>query len=158
MYLLVLFLHSWLRWGAIIAGALAVVTLLTSQPRPGVPDSSDRWGRFFIIALDLQFVLGLLLYIGLSPTTYAIFHETGMGAAMRDPVARFWAVEHVTMMVVAIVIAHVGRVIARKAATPAARRTRLLICFLISLIAILGGTPWPGMRAGRPLFRISSGL
>ena len=97
MYLLVLFLHSWLRWGAIIAGVLAVATLLGSQPRPGAPDPSDRWGRFFIIALDLQFVLGLLLYVGLSPTTAAIFHETGMAAAMKDPVARFWAVEHVTL-------------------------------------------------------------
>jgi hypothetical protein len=158
MYLFVLLLHSWLRWAAIITGILAVATLFTSQPRPGVADPSDRWGRFFIIALDLQFVLGLLLYIGLSPTTYAIFHETGMGAAMKDPVARFWAVEHVTLMVVAIVIAHVGRVLARKAATPAARRMRLLVCFLVALIAILGATPWPGMRAGRPLFRISSGM
>jgi hypothetical protein len=158
MYLLVLFLHSWLRWGAIIAGLLAVLTLLTSQPRIGVADSSDRWSRFFIIALDLQFLLGLLLYVGLSPTTAAIFHETGMGAAMRDPVARFWAVEHVTLMVLAIVIAHVGKVLARKAATPAAKRTRLLVCLVVSLVAILAATPWPGMRAGRPLFRISSGL
>jgi hypothetical protein len=158
MYLLVLFLHSWLRWGAIVVGVIAVLSLLTSQPRPGAPDPSDRWGRFFIIALDLQFLLGLLLYVGLSPTTAAIFGETGMGASMRDPVARFWAVEHVTLMLVASVAAHVGRVLARKAATPAAKRTRLLVCFLVALIAILGATPWPGMRAGRPLFRISAGL
>jgi hypothetical protein len=156
MYLLVLVLHSWLRWAVIIAGLLAVVTLLMSQPRPGVADPSDRWGRFFIIALDLQFVLGLLLYVGLSPTTYAIFHETGFGAAMRDPVARFWAVEHVTLMLVAVVVAHVGRVLARKAATPAAKRTRLLVCFVVALLAIFARTPWPGTTAGRPLFRVSS--
>jgi hypothetical protein len=156
MYLIVLILHSWLRWAAIIAGLLAVVTLLTSQPRPGVADPSDRWGRFFIIALDLQFLLGMLLYIGLSPTTYAIFHDTGFGAAMKDPVARFWAVEHVTLMLVAIVVAHLGRVLARKAATPAAKRTRLLVCFGIALLAIFARTPWPGTTAGRPLFRVSS--
>jgi hypothetical protein len=73
---------------------------------------------------------------------------------MGDPVARFWAVEHVTMMVAAVVFAHLGRVLGRKAATPGARRTRLLVCFGISTVLMLVGTPWPGMAAGRPLFRL----
>jgi hypothetical protein len=78
------------------------------------------------------------------------------GAAMRESVARFWAVEHVTLMLVAVGVAHVGRVLARKAATPEARRSRLLLCFTIALVAIVAATPWPGLRAGRPLFRISA--
>ena len=48
---------------------------------------------------------------------------------MKDPALRFWAVEHITSMFAAIALAHVGRVLARKATTPAAKRTRLLICF-----------------------------
>jgi hypothetical protein len=105
-----------------------------------------------MIALDLQLLLGLLLYFALSPNTKAIFGD--FGAAMRDPVARFWAVEHITMMFGAVILAHVGRVLARKAVTPASRRTRLLIPFVLALLLMLGGTPWPGMTAGRPLFRI----
>jgi hypothetical protein len=73
---------------------------------------------------------------------------------MRDPVARFWAVEHVCMMVVAVVLAHVGRVLARKAATPDSRRTRMVVCFALATILMAVAIPWPGMRAGRPLFRI----
>jgi hypothetical protein len=76
------------------------------------------------------------------------------GAAMRDPVARFWAVEHMASMMFAVVIVHVGRVLARKAATPAAKRTRLLVCFGVAMVAILARTPWPGMPGGRPLFRL----
>jgi hypothetical protein len=57
-------------------------------------------------------------------------------------------------MVFAVVMAHVGRVLARKAASPTARRTRLLVCFALSTIAMIAATPWPGMASGRPLFRV----
>jgi hypothetical protein len=46
-------------------------------------------------------------------------------------------------------------VLARKAPTAAARRTRLLVCFGLSTLLMILGTPWPGMSNGRPLFRIS---
>jgi hypothetical protein len=144
MYSFVLLLHSWLRWLAIAAGVAATATI--SSPR------GAKTGLLFIIAMDLQMVLGLLLYGWLSPNTTTMFSD--FGAAMRDPVARFWAVEHITMMVVAVALAHVGRVLARKAPTPAAARTRLLICFGLSTVLMIVGTPWPGMRAGRPLFRV----
>jgi hypothetical protein len=144
MYTFVLLLHSWLRWLAIGAGVAATATV--SSPR------GERTALLFIIAMDLQLLIGLLLYGFLSPNTTATFAD--FGAAMRDPVARFWAVEHVTMMVAAAAFAHVGRVLARKAPTPGARRTRLLVCFGLATILMIVGTPWPGMRAGRPLFRI----
>ena len=160
MYTTILVLHSWLRWAVIIAGVLAVGSTLMASTPPGSASSPggtgkadpvDRWGLVFMITLDLQMLLGLLLYFALSPVTAAIFND--FGGAMKDPVARFWAVEHVGTMMLAVVLAHVGRVLGRKAKTPASKRTRLLICFGISLLAILGGTPWPGMPAGRELFR-----
>jgi len=73
---------------------------------------------------------------------------------MRDPVARFWAVEHISLMIVAVIVAHVGRVLVRKARTPGAKRTRMLITYTVATLAILAAIPWPGMRAGRPLFRV----
>jgi hypothetical protein len=53
-----------------------------------------------------------------------------------------------------VVVVHVGRVLARKAGSPESKRTRLLVCFVIAMLAILARTPWPGMTAGRPLFRV----
>ena len=100
MYELVLILHSWIRWVAILSGIIATLTVLTSTPRSASADRSDTWGLILMIALDLQMLLGLLLYLVLSPTTAAIFQN--FGGAMRDPVARFWAVEHVSMMVIAV--------------------------------------------------------
>ena len=146
MYDLVLTAHSWLRWVALVAGVMATVMAATGHNR------ADRWGLILVIALDLQLLLGFALYLVLSPTTKAIL--SNFGAAMRDPVARFWAVEHVSLMLFAVVMAHVGRVLARKATSPAAKRKRLLVCFVLSTIAIIAATPWPGMASGRPLFRV----
>jgi len=153
MYALFLVLHSWLRWGVLISGVLAVMALISGRGK-AAPAGADKWGLFFIITLDLQLLLGLALYMGLSPNMAAI--RADFGAAMRDPVSRFWAVEHITLMLVAIGLAHVGRVLARKATDPDARRNRLLVCFILALVAILAASPWPGLRGGRPLFRISA--
>jgi hypothetical protein len=153
MYTLVLLLHSWIRWFAVITGVITTVMLLTTRPGKSQADPADRWGLFFMIAMDLQLLLGMALYLGVSPNSAAILSD--FGAAMKDPAARFFAVEHITIMLFAIVMAHLGRILARKATTPAAKRRRLLICLGLATVAMLAGTPWPGMQGGRPLFRIS---
>ena len=143
MHDLALFLHSWVRWAAIITGILATVTALASAS----DSRNNRWGLFFTVALDIQFLLGLLLL--LTSTAFS-----NMGETMRDPAARFYAVEHPTMMIVAIALAHIGRVMARKAASPASARTKSIIFFGLSTLVLIIGTPWPGMRDNRPLFRL----
>lgn len=151
MYEMVLTAHSWLRWVALIAGLLATV-MAAAAPATAGPNRADRWGLILTIALDLQLLLGLGLYLVWSPITTSMFGD--FGAAMRDPVSRFWAVEHISLMLFAVVIAHVGRVMARKARSAAAKRKRLLICFSLASIAMIAATPWPGMASGRPLFRV----
>ena len=87
----------------------------------------------------------------LSPMMVAIRQD--FSGAMQNPVARFWAVEHISMMLAAVIFVHVGRVLARKAKSPAAKRTRLLVCFGIATLAMFAATPWPGTANVRPLFR-----
>ena len=147
MYSIALTLHSWLRWFAILAGVGATATAFA----PGTA-RSEKAGLLFMIAMDLQMLIGVLLYGFLSPNTIAGFAD--FGATMRSPVARFWAVEHPVMMLAAVVLAHFGRVLARKAPTPAAKRTRMVICFGLATLLMIAATPWPGMRAGRELFRL----
>jgi hypothetical protein len=151
MYTFVLLLHSWLRWAALIAGVGATMAAFTDRAQTAGLGRADRWGLALMAALDLQMLLGLLLYLVLSPTMEAI--RQNFAAAMQDRVARFWAVEHISMMLMAVILVHVGRVLARKAKTPEARRSRLLVCFAIATLAMIGATPWPGMSNGRPLFR-----
>ena len=57
-------------------------------------------GLLFMVALDVQMLLGLLLYLVLSPLTTELTRN--MGAAMGDPALRFWAVDHAATMFVAV--------------------------------------------------------
>jgi predicted membrane channel-forming protein YqfA (hemolysin III family) len=72
---------------------------------------------------------------------------------MRTSGIRFWAVEHLLGMVIAIALAHVGKSRIRKAATDARRHRLALIFFGLALLAVLVSIPWPAMPNGRPLFR-----
>jgi hypothetical protein len=151
MYSAFLLLHSWIRWVALAAGVLATISAVrgvsAQDPR------ADRWGRILTIALDVQLVIGLLMYFAVSPVMESI--RANFAAAMPNPQLRFWAVEHLSGMVIAFVLVHVGRVLSRKAPSPAARRTRQMICYGLATLVMLLATPWPWTAAGRPLFRLS---
>jgi hypothetical protein len=151
MYSLVLTLHSWIRWIALVAGVGATFAALRGRVQGG-SSVADRWAMVTMMALDVQMLIGLILYFGLSPNMQEILNH--FGESMRRADTRFWAVEHITAMIGAVVLSHVGRVLARKAATPAAKRTRLLVTFGLATVLMLLGMPWPGRPGGRPLFRL----
>lgn len=149
MYGVVLNIHSWLRWAVLFAGLWAILRAMLAGSRPWTP-ADDRSAKLFVAGLDLQMLLGLLLYFVLSPFTRQAMSD--MGGAMKVAGLRFFAVEHVLGMVIALALAHVGAAKIRKA--PSDRRHRLAkIYFILALIAILVSIPWPGLPAGRPLFR-----
>ena len=105
-----------------------------------------------MLAVDLQVLFGLLLYLGRSPFTTAGMND--LHAAIHEPVLRFWTFTHVMMMFGAAVLVRVGRVLALNAPDAArARRTRRGIAFAAALTVIALGISWPGTTAGRPLFR-----
>ena len=56
-------------------------------------------------------------------------------------------------MVIALVLAHLGRVRARRTDSLRRHRGVAAIFFTLALVVILASIPWPGTPAGRPLFR-----
>src|SRR5689334_12759863 len=114
MYDLTLFAHSWLRWLVLFAALAAVARAMSGvQTRRPFTPVDERARLWLTASLDLQMLLGLILYNFLSPVTKSAFVD--MAAAMSAAPIRFFAVEHPTGMIVAIVLAHVGRVRIRKA-------------------------------------------
>lgn len=150
MFLTTLILHSLLRWAVLLFGLLAIVRALQGWlgARPWTP-LDDRAGKYFVIALDVQTLVGLILYGALSPITRAAFQD--MGAAMKDAFLRFYAVEHLTLMLIGLGLVHVGRARAKKAASDAARHRTAAVFFVLGLLVILAGIPWPSRAVGRPL-------
>jgi hypothetical protein len=133
MHAAVLFVHSLLRWFVLAAAVYAVIRALARDYGAG---------RWFSRLLDLQFAVGLLLY-WLSPITSSAL--TNMSGAMQNRVVRFWAVEHAFSMLVAVALVHIGVARASKGKGGAA------LLWLIALVAILVGIPWPFLPYGRPL-------
>jgi len=150
MYTTVLIIHSWVRWIALVAGVGATMAALRGKG-DAAGSGTERWSLFLMMALDIQMLLGLLLYLVLSPITKEALKD--FVVAMRNPQLRFWGVEHATMMFAAVILVHVGRVLARKAPTADAKRSRLLVCCGLATFAMLLGMPWPFMATGRPLFK-----
>lgn len=153
MYETALVVHNVLRWAAIAAVTYAFLRAASGWMSGRVRDRGDKVSELLAtIAVDVQLVLGFLLYFLWSPNVASARQD--MGAAMKDPVLRFWAVEHVTVMVLAIVIVHVGKILSRRAKTENSKHRRAAIAFGIALALMLVGTPWPGGKLDRPLLRM----
>ncbi len=152
MYTTFLTIHSWLRWVALLLAVCATINAFFDRSETLGRLPGRWWDTLFMLALDLQILLGLVLYFGLSPFTTAGLND--LGGAMRNPALRFWTVEHVLAMLAAVVLVRVGRVMALTATSAAARRRRRFTSFALCTAVMIAGVPWPGLANGRPLFRI----
>lgn len=151
-YSFVLFLHSGFRWAVLVAGALALGTALAGWARARTFSGLDeRIQRAFVGLTDLQFLLGVALYFFFSPIVDAFWDAPR--AAMKVRTLRFFGIEHVTTMVVAVTVLHAGRTRAKKAPTDRLRFRRLALTSFFSLALMASAIPWPGLLHGRPLAR-----
>lgn len=148
MYSAVLLLHSWVRWLVLLAGVIALLRAVAAGR--GWTPGDDRATLLYTVALDVQFLLGLLLYVFLSPTVSLAFQN--MAAAMQTTSLRFFVVEHAIGMLLALAVAHVARIRVRRAAPEAKGRTAAIFIGASLLLMVLA-MPWPGLPYGRPLLR-----
>ena len=140
-YGITLFLHSWTRWALLIVAVLVIIQAWRGWSGQQLWDASkQKLAAGFVHLTSLQLVLGLLLYGVLSPVTLAAMAD--MGAAMKDSSLRFWAVEHITMMLIAVSLAHVGAGRIKKAADDRGKHRAAAIFFTIALVIMLSSIPW----------------
>lgn len=141
MYTGLLHAHNGFRWLVLLALIISVVLALTGWLGKRKWKKTDNlFNLLLVIFTDIQFLLGLVLYVFVSPMTKAAFHD--FGAAMKNSELRFYAVEHILLMVVALVLIHIGRSKSKKASSPEKKHRVAFTFYTISLALILTGIPW----------------
>lgn len=146
MYGFILGIHNLIRWAALILGIVAAVLAWTGwlQKRDWKP-VNQKFGSFFSIAVDLQFLTGLLLYLFFSPLTRTALQDFGSAMGVSD--LRFFALEHPFYMLLALIFSHLGSILPRRAKDDASKFRMAAIWISLAVLLILFGIPW-----ARPLF------
>ena len=93
----------------------------------------------FTVALDVQLLVGIALY-AVSPLVRGGLRD--VTTAMRAPDVRVFMADHPAIMLVAVGLAHVGSVAAKRAPSDGAKFARGAVWFGLSLALILFGIPW----------------
>ena len=141
MYHIVLFIHSWIRWIILLLSVIVIIKSFIGWKQKLDYKKSDNKLSIILVSLyDVQLLLGLLLYFVLSPITRSALMD--FGKAMHNPGLRFWAVEHIFVMTLAIIVAHLGRSFTKKAQERRAKFRIQGVYFLLAFILVISRIPW----------------
>jgi hypothetical protein len=135
LYLLLKHTHAGIRWIALILLIAAVVNSI-SKSKKNYSAKDKKLNSFAIYSLHIQTVIGLVLYF-MSPKV--IFSVDSMSNSL----LRFFLVEHISIMIIAVVIATIGYSYAKRTSLDAKKHLRILIFYGVALVLILFAIPWP---------------
>lgn len=128
--------HSGLRWLALALLLFAIVNAILKL-KSGKYEKSDKMLNLFaMVLLHIQILIGTIL----SFVTGKISYAEGW---MKNPQYRFFGLEHILLMVIAVTLITIGRKKAEKAIDPAKKHKTILIWYVIVLVIIFLAIPWP---------------
>jgi hypothetical protein len=125
--------HSGLRWIALLLLLLAIINAFTAK---NYEKKHRLVNLFSMITFHTQLVLGIILYF-LSDKVQ--FTEGWMKQAMY----RFYGMEHLTGMLLAIIAITIGHSKSKKGADAAAKFKAIKLWYVLALILVVAFIPWP---------------
>lgn len=129
MYGTFLLLHSLVRYFVLIMLLVLIVkSLMGWTSKSEFTGGDNKISLFTLIATHTQFLLGLILYF-VSP--FVVF------SGERDRMSTYWTFEHISMMLIAIVLITVGRNTMKKLSNGPSKHKRLFIMNTIALVIII---------------------
>jgi hypothetical protein len=144
MYTGLVHMHSGLRWIALVLLIAAVFIALSRwQGRNGYTDGNRKLYLFTLISIHLQLVIGLILYFISPKVNFSM---------ISDKLYRFYTVEHLTGMLIAIVLITIGYSRSKRASDPTTKQRLIAIFYGLGLLLILAMIPWPFRDLGAGLF------
>ena len=152
MYYAILTLHSLVRWLVLISLLIAIVRAYSGWFGNKKFLKADNTARLVAVTIaHLQLVLGISLYV-ISPTVRYFMNY--FKAAVHQREIRFFGMEHITMMTLAIVLLTIGSAKTKRKATDQQRFKTMAIWFTIALLIIFTSIPWHfSPFTSRPYFR-----
>lgn len=142
-----LHLHSFGRWIILILLLVAIFRSATAGNRSFTP-GDRRTGTLLTIFADLMFLVGIYQWYAGNWGYKQIQNLGGVGEVMKNSTARFFAVEHLIGMLIAIILIHIGKAQSKRNITDAAKHKRTFIFYLVALLVILASIPWPFREVG----------
>lgn len=128
MYEILKSAHSGWRYIVLILLLVAVLQAIMGWfGNKAYTEGNRKLNVFTLISAHVQLLFGLVLYF-LSPLTKG---------PMAEAVFRYWKVEHISMMIIAIILITVGNARSKKAAAAIAKHKTIAIFFGIALVFIL---------------------
>jgi hypothetical protein len=135
MYEILKHTHSGLRWVALILILWAIFNSITAKE---FTKREKLINLFSMVSLHTQLILGLILYFISDKVKF-------FDGWMKEPtgIYRFYGMEHVAGMLIAIALITVGYVKSKKGNSPAEIYKPIKLFYIIGLILILASIPWP---------------
>jgi hypothetical protein len=123
--------HSLLRY-LILAGLLIIVVRslvgwMNKKPYTGF---DNKVSLYLFIFTHVQLLIGLVQYI---VSDVVQFNE----GTMKNKELRYWAVEHISMMLIAIVFITLARITTKKMTSDESKHKRMVIFNVLALLLIL---------------------
>lgn len=131
MYNGLLHAHSGLRWVVLVL-LIAAIAQAFGNKNTRLTNENRKIPMFALIFTHIQLLIGLVLYAGVSG-------KVNFGNAFADASTRFYTVEHLVGMLIAIVLITIGHSKAKKSGSFKPIST----FYLIGLIVMLASIPWP---------------
>ena len=127
MYTGLLHLHSILRYVVLILVLLSIFQAIAAGNKPYTA-SNKKINLFALISAHTQLIIGLGLYF-ISPNVDL--------SRMSEPTFRYWNVEHISMMIVAIILITVGYSKSKKAVEAKAKHRAIYIYYTLAIVIVL---------------------
>jgi len=140
MYAIVNFIHSY--WAYLVLVVLIVTTINSIMGFVSNREYSARDMRlalFTLITMHIQLLIGIVLWI-VSPNGISAIQDHGMGGL--SSAARKLALEHPTLMIIAVILVTIGYSKHKKKLVSKPKLKMLAIFYTLALIAILAIIPW----------------
>ena len=152
MYPFLLALHSLIRWFVVAGLLFALYRCYRGLFLKTAFNKTDNFARIAVMAVaHVQLIVGLSLYT-ISPVVHYFLNN--FKTAVHERQIRFFGMEHITMMVIAVAVITIGSIKAGRKTADQEKFKTLAVWLSIAFVMIFLSVPWAfSPLTSRPYFR-----